>query len=103
MIIYNAPFYTEEQLRQLDEKQVHFPFSDKDAKYDGLYHQYELTSEYFEQRGRNLEQETIDLYGEDPNRVQQFLHDLRTKFYLYIYTHNKSPRPLLNYMIAKRG
>ena len=97
---YEAPFYTKEDLMLLDEKEIHFPFSDDDAKYCGLEHQYELTSKYFQERGRNLE---IEVEGTEPNKVKQFLKALRLKVYTYIYNHNKSSRQQLNYLIAKRS
>ena len=50
MKTYEAPFYTKEQLEELDESQIHFPFSDDDAVYIGKTHQYELTSKYFQER-----------------------------------------------------
>ena len=100
MNIYQAPFYTKEQLINLDEKQIHFPFSDEDATYVGLDHQYELTSKYFQERGRNLE---IEISGTNPDRVKHFLSALRRKFYSRIYNTNKSTRQQINYMIAKRG
>jgi hypothetical protein len=100
MEIYQAPFYTKEQLAQLDETAIHFPFSDDDATYIGLDHQYELTSKYFQERGRNLE---IEISGNDPDKVKHFLKDLRRKVYSRIYNTNKSTRQQLNYMIAKRG
>lgn len=100
MEVYEAPFYTQEQLAELDEKDIHFPFSDKDATYVGLDHQYELTSKYFQERGRNLE---IEIEGNQPDKVKLFLTTLRRKFYSRIYNTNKSTRPQLNYLIAKRG
>lgn len=100
MEIYQAPFYTKEQLALLSENEIHYPFSDDDATYDGLYHQYELTSKYFQERGRNLE---IEISGNDPDKVKHFLSQLRRKFYSRIYTTNKSTRQQINYMIAKRG
>ena len=33
MRVYTAPFYTEEQLDLLEENELSFPFSDKDATY----------------------------------------------------------------------
>jgi hypothetical protein len=100
MNIYQAPFYTKEQLALLDEKEIKFPFSDDDATYVGIDHQYELTSKYFQERGRNLE---IEISGNDPDKVKHFLKDLRRKVYSRIYNTNKSTRQQLNYMIAKRG
>ena len=100
METYQAPYYTEEQLALLDEQQIHFPFSDKDATYIGKDHQYELTSKYFQERGRNLETE---ITGNDPDKVKLFLSLLRRKFYFRIYNTNKSTRQQINFMIAKRG
>lgn len=100
MKVFTAPYYTEEQLEQLDEKEVKFPFSDKDATYIGLDHQYELTSKYFQERGRNLE---VEIGGNQPDKVKLFLTTLRRKFYSRIYNTNKSTRRQINYMIAKRG
>lgn len=97
---YIAPIYTKEDLEQLDERQVKFPFSDDDAVYVGLDHQYELTNKYFQERGVNLE---VEVEGNEPDKVKYFLRDLRRKFYTYIYTHNKSSRRQLNYLIAVRG
>lgn len=100
MNIFKAPYYTEEQLEELSEKEITFPFSDKDATYVGLDHQYELTSKYFQERGRNLE---VEVQGNQPDKVKLFLTTLRRKFYSKIYNTNKSTRQQLNYMIAKRG
>lgn len=100
MNTYIAPYYSKEDLELLDEEELHFPFSDDDATYIGRDHQYELTSQYFQERGRNLE---IEIEGEQPDKVKLFLAQLRRKFYSRIYNTNKSTRPQLNYMIAKRG
>ena len=100
MQFYTAPYYTEAELEALDEKDVHFPFSDKDAEYIGKDHQYELTSKYFEERGRNLQ---LEITGNQPDKVKLFLSALRRKFYTKIYNTNKSTRSQLNFLIAKRG
>ena len=95
MKFYEAPYYDENF-----DGEPHFPFSDKDATYIGIDHQYELTSAYFYERGRNLEKE---VEGTAPDRVKHFLREVRLKVYNWIYTHNKSSRAQLNYMIAVRG
>lgn len=100
MKVYTAPFYTEAQLDLLEENELSFPFSDKDATYIGLDHQYQLTSKYFQERGRNLE---VELDGNSPDKVENFLKELRLKVYTWVYTHSKSTRQQLNYLIAKRG
>lgn len=100
MNTYQAPYYTQAELEELDESQVHFPYSSEDATYVGRDHQYELTSAYFQERGRNLE---IEIESTNPDKVALFLAYLRRKVYTKIYNTNKSTRPQLNYMIAKKG
>jgi hypothetical protein len=100
MNIYVAPVYTEQDIERLSVEEMHFPFTDNDAVYIGLDHQYELTSAYFQERGRNLE---IEIEGHDPEKVKHFLKALRLKVYTWIYTHNKSTRQQLNYLIAVRS
>lgn len=98
MKTYIAPKYTRAQLELLDEGQVQFPFSDEDGEYIGRSHQYQLTNEYFIQKGYNLEKE---LDGNNPEKVNNFLEFLRIKFYNYIYTNSGSSHRQLNYIIAK--
>ena len=100
MKFFEAPYYSKEQLMELDESQVKFPFSSEDATYIGIDHQYELTSKYFQERGRNLE---LEIEGNEPDKVKNWLTALRRKFYTKIYNTNKSTRKQLNYLIAKRG
>lgn len=95
--MYKAPFYTEEQI---ENGEYTFPFSSDKAEYLGEFHQYQLTRKYFEARDINLEER---IEGDSPNKIENFLRRLRIKFYAYIYTHNKSTRDQLNFLIAKRG
>lgn len=100
MTHYTAPFYTEEQLEEFDTTELHYPYSDINATYDGKYHQYELTAQYFYERGRNL---LTEISGNDPERVKHFLEHLRLKVYTFIYTHSRSTRNQLNWLIAQRS
>ena len=100
MATYKAPYYTEEQKEILGEDNLEFPFSDKDAEYNGFEHQYQLTSKYFEERGRNLQ---VEIEGNSPDKVKHFLEMLRRKVYTKIYNQSKSSRRQINYLIAKRG
>ena len=45
--IYKAPFYTEEQIEELDENEMSFPFSSKYMRYDSLKRQYIPTQARF--------------------------------------------------------
>ena len=79
--------YTEAQIEELGTENLVYPFTDKDAVYDGKLHQYELTNAYFQERGRNLE---VEIDGNEPDKVKNFLKYLRMKVYTRIYNHNKS-------------
>lgn len=98
--MYQPPFYSEKDIERIGVDKISYPFNDKDATYNSLYHQYELTSSYFEERGRNL---LLEIEGTDPEKVRHFLTALRLKFYTWIYTHNRSSRSQLNYLIAVRS
>lgn len=100
MTFYEPTIYTQADLDLLDNDEVVYPYTDEYATYLGRYHQYELTRKYFEERGISLEKE---LSGSSPTKIQEFLSYLRIKFYNYIYSHSKSQRKLINYMIARRG
>lgn len=99
--IFQATTYTETQIEELEEEEMSFPYNDKYARYLGKYHQYEPTEALFNEHGidirKKLEQDT------NGNSVANFLAYVRFKFYLYVYSHNKSTRPVMNYIIAKRG
>ena len=98
--MYQAPTYTKAQLAQMDASQIQYPYSDEGATYDGLHHQYQLTRQYFEERGVNL---LTKIEGSNPDKIANFLNELRVKVYTTIYNQNKSTRNQLNYLIAKRG
>lgn len=100
MTFYEPTIYTQADLALLDNDEVVYPYSDEYATYLGKYHQYELTRNYFEEKGVSLEKE---IPGTSPTKIQEFLAFLRIKFYNYIYSHSKSLRKQINYMIAKRG
>ena len=101
MSIFTAPRYTMEQVMELAPDKLTFPYSTNfDAEYDGLKHHYILREEYFTERGVNIREK---LGTKSPDKVRQFLNDLSTKVYNYIYRHSKSTRRQIDFMIAKRG
>lgn len=100
MATYSAPTYTQSQLSQLSENEITYPYSDEYMVYDGLKHQYRLTRKLFEERGRNL---MVEIAGNKPDKINNFLNAVQNKVYTHIYTTNKSTRNQLNYLIAKRG
>ena len=98
--MFNAPTYTKDQLALLTENEIKYPYSDEEMVYDGLKHQYRLTRKCFEERGRHL---LTEIQGNDPDKINAFLHAVQLKVYTKIYSSNRSTRNQLNYLIAKRG
>lgn len=98
---YQAPYYTQTQIDNLEVNQMQFPYSDDYARYLGKEHQYEPTQALFNANGidisKRLETTQTGL------SVENFLKYVRFKFYLFVYSHSKSTRPVMNYIIAKRG
>ena len=98
--MFNAPTYTQDQLALLDENQIQYPYSDEYMVYDGLKHQYRLTRKIFEEKGINLQTE---LPGNNPDKINNFLHGLQVKVYAHIYNSCKSTKNQIDFLIAKRG
>lgn len=98
---FQAITYTQTQIEELSEEEMVYPYSDKYATYVGKYHQYEPTEALFNERGINIKRELEQ--KANGTSVKEFLSYVRFKFYLYVYSHNKSPRHVMNFIIAKRG
>lgn len=97
--MFSAPIYTQEQIRQLGN-QITYPYSDEYMVYDELKHQYRLTRKAFEERGINLQ---AKLTGNNPDKINNFLHGLQVKVYTHIYDSCKSTKNQIDFLIAKRG
>lgn len=98
---FQAITYTQTQIEELSEEEMVYPYNDKYATYVGKYHQYEPTEALFNERGINIKRELEQ--KANGTSVKEFLSYVRFKFYLYVYSHNKSPRHVMNFIIAKRG
>ena len=100
MTIFNAPFYTQTQLQQMEIQDISFPYSDDYLRYIGIDHQYELTEKALNEVNLEWKKKLAD---KSANGVKNFLISVRFKFYAYAYHHSKSNNPQINYLIAKRG
>ena len=100
MTIFQAPFYTQTQLQQLEIDEITFPYSDDYMRYVGIDHQYELSEQALNMVDTNWKTKLTD---KSANGVKNFLIAVRKKFYTYAYTHSKSSNPQINYLIAKKG
>ena len=98
--MFTAPIYTQAQLALLNPNEIQYPYSDEYMVYDELKHQYRLTRKAFEERGINLQSK---LTGNNPDKINNFLHGLQIKVYAHIYNSCKSTKNQIDYLIAKRG
>ena len=98
--MFIAPSFTQAQLSLLQPNEIPYPYSDEYMVYDGMKHQYRATRALFEEHGVDLQAE---LPGNNPEKINNFLHELQLKAYLKFYNSGKSTRNQINYLIAKRG
>ena len=100
MTIFEAPYYTQTQIEEMELHEMSFPYNDDYMKYVGIDHQYELKETALNELDNTWKTKLTD---KSPNGVKNFLTLVRKKFYSYAYTHSKSSNLQINYLIAKRG
>lgn len=100
MTIFEAPYYTQTQIEEMELHEMSFPYNDDYMKYVGIDHQYELKETALNELDNTWKTKLTD---KSPNGVRNFLTLVRKKFYSYAYTHSKSSNLQINYLIAKRG
>lgn len=98
---YEAPFYTEEQIEQMEEKDMHFPYSTKYMKYDSVKRQYIPTLELLRKHGINLAEflETTENYS--PLAVENELEYISDQIYNFIDKSSGSNIEILKCLVAK--
>lgn len=98
---YKAPFYSEEQIEEMYEKDMVFPFSSKYMEYDSVKRQYIPTEALLLKHGINLN-EFLASTGEDtPVNVQRELEYISDQIYNYINKNSGSSSETLKWIIAK--
>ena len=100
MTTFEAPYYTQTQIEEMELHEMSFPYNDDYMKYVGIDHQYELKETALNELDNTWKTKLTD---KSPNGVKNFLTLVRKKFYSYAYTHSKSSNLQINYLIAKRG
>lgn len=97
--IYEAPYYTEEQIEEMEEKDMKFPYSDKYMVYDGLKRQYIPTESLLLKYGINLDEFLRSSGSDSPVSLElEFISD---QIYSYIDKTSGSTIDILKYIIAK--
>lgn len=95
--LYQAPFYTVEELERLEEQEIHFPYSCKYMKYDSLKRQYIPTETLLLKNNIDIE-ESLQWKG---GSIEQELEHISDQIYTYINKRSGSNMETLKYKIAR--
>ena len=95
--LYQAPFYTVEELERLEEQEIHFPYSDRYMEYDSLKKQYIPTEALLLKNNIDIE-ESLQWKG---GSIEQELEHISDQIYTYINKRSGSNIETLKYKIAR--
>ncbi len=98
---YSEPFYTEEQIHEMEEKDMSFPFSNKYMKYSGLKRQYIPTEELLLKHGLNLYDFIKEIGDSVSSVINEELEYISDQIYSYISKNSGSNSETLKCLIAK--
>ena len=99
--IFEAPFYTEEELKQIDESELTFPFSTKYMRYDGVKQQYIPTEELLTKHGIDLTGFLTSTGRNTPQNVNEELEYISDQIYTCIFKNSGSNIDTLKCIVAK--
>lgn len=98
---YEAPTYTEDEIIEMEEKDMKFPFSSKYMKYDSVKRQYIPTEALLLKHNIKLSGFLISI-GENPQtKVSEELEYISDQVYAYINKSSGSNIETLKWIIAK--
>ncbi len=98
---YEAPYYSEEQLFKIDEKDLKFPFSSKYLSYDSVKRQYIPTEALLIEHGIDLNSFLLSTGEDTPDRRNEELEFISDQIYTYIDKNSGSNVETLKFIIAK--
>lgn len=101
MIRFKAPFYTEEQLNAMEEKDLFFPFSTQYMRYDSVKRQYIPTEALLLKHGIDIS-EFLESTGQNtPENINEELEYISDQIYSFIEKKSGSSSNVLKWIIAK--
>lgn len=99
--LFQAPIYQEQELEELEENELQFPYSTEYMTYNSLKRQYIPTEALLLKHGINLS-EFLDLTGENtPERIQEELEFISDQIYSYILKRSGSSAETIKWIVAK--
>ena len=99
--LFNAPTYTEEQIEELEEREMVFPYSSKYMKYDSVKRQYIPTEELLLKHGVDIHAFLASTGDDEPINVENTLEFVSDQIYTLISKVSGSSGDTLKWMIAK--
>lgn len=98
---FNAPFYSDSQIEAMYEKDMVFPFSCKNMRYDSVKRQYIPTQELLLKHGIDINN-FLDRTGDDaPQNINNELEFISDQVYSYINKNSGSDFETLKWIVAK--
>lgn len=98
---YKAPFYTEEQIEEMEEKQMTFPYSNKYLRYDSVKRQYIPTEALLLKHGIDLAG-FISSTGQDAQaNINEELEYISDQVYACCSRNSGSSTETIKWLIAK--
>lgn len=100
-IIYKAPIYTEEQIEEMNEQDMQFPYSSKYMIYNSLKRQYMPTEALLIKHGVNLNEFLSSTGANSPTEVNNELEYISDQIYTFINKNSGSNTETLKCIVAK--
>lgn len=98
---FEAPYYSEDQMAELEEKDIQFPYSDKYLTYDSVKRQYIPTTALLLKHNIDLKEFLSATDENSPNNVNEELEYISDQIYSYIEKISGSSAETLKWIIAK--
>jgi len=99
--IYEAPIYTEEQILEMEEKDMQFPFSSKYMVYDSIKRQYVPTEALLLKHGIDIHAFLSSTGNYTPTQIKNELEYISDQIYTYINKKSGSNIETLKCIVAK--
>lgn len=100
-IIYKAPIYTEEQIEEMNEQDMQFPYSSKYMIYNSLKRQYMPTEALLIKHGVNLNEFLSSTGANSPTELNNELEYISDQIYTFINKNSGSNTETLKCIVAK--
>lgn len=98
---FEAPYYTNEELSQMDEKDIVYPFSDEDMVYDSVKRQYVPTEKLLLKHGIDITKRFGTTFLNTPKNPIDELNYISDQIYTFIDKCSGSNIDTLKWIIAK--